>query len=253
MSRNFTRSLFVSFGLFATGLFATGAIAQTLPLPENLTDLRSPQGEHFLLEAKSHEAYFPISAAFETQKNQAYCGVASMVMALNAIRAPAPTSPEYQPFHTFTQDNLLDDRTEAILPRATLSRQGMTLDQLGGLLGLHPVKIEVHHATENGLDAFRKNAAEYLATRNHFVIVNYLRKSMGKQLGGHISPLAAYDEKTDRLLILDVARYKYPPVWVATSVLYAAMNTTDASNDDKTRGYVLISNGEDGEAAAPAP
>jgi hypothetical protein len=248
MSRYFTRSLFVSFGLFATG-----AIAQTLPLPETLIDLRSPQGEHFLLEAKSHEAYFPISTAFVTQKNQAYCGVASMVMALNAIQAPAPTSPEYQPFHTFTQENLLDDRTEAILPRATLSRQGMTLDQLGGLLGLHPVKVEVHHTTERGLDEFRKNAAEYLATKNHFVIVNYLRKSMGQEVGGHISPLAAYDEKADRFLILDVARYKYPPVWVATSALYDAMNTMDASNDNKTRGYVLISNVEVGVTAAPKP
>jgi hypothetical protein len=208
MSHYFTRSL-----VFSLGLFATGALAQTLPLPENLTDLRTPQGEHFLLEAKSHQAYFPISAAFETQKNQAYCGMASMVMALNAIQAPAPTSPEYQPYHTFTQDNLFDDRTEAILPRATLSRQGMTLDQLGGVLGLHPVKMEVHHATEHGLNDFRKSAAGFLATRNHFVIVNYPRKSMGQQLGGHISPLAAYDEKADRFLILDVARYKYPPVW----------------------------------------
>jgi hypothetical protein len=248
MSHYFTRSLFVSFCLFATG-----ALAQTLPLPETLIDLRSPQGEQFLLEAKSHEAYFPISTAFVTQKNQAYCGVASMVMALNAIQAPAPTSPEYQPFHTFTQDNLLDDHTEAILPRATLSRQGMTLDQLGGLLSLHPVKVEIHHAAERGLDEFRKNAAEYLAAKNHFVIVNYLRKSMGQQVGGHISPLAAYDEKADRFLILDVARYKYPPVWVATSVLYDAMNTTDASNDNKTRGYVLISNVEVGVTAAPRP
>ena len=248
MSHYFTRSLFVSLGMFATG-----ALAQTLPLPETLIDLRSPQGEQFLLEAKSHEAYFPISTAFVTQKNQAYCGVASMVMALNAIQAPAPTSPEYQPFHTFTQDNLLDDRTEAILPRAILSRQGMTLDQLGGLLSLHPVKVEVHHAKERGLDEFRKNAAEYLAAKNHFVIVNYLRKSIGQQVGGHISPLAAYDEKADRFLILDVARYKYPPVWVATSVLYDAMNTTDASNDNKTRGYVLISNVEVGVTAAPRP
>jgi len=248
MSRYFTRSLFVSLGLFATG-----ALAQTLPLPETLIDLRSPQGEKFLLEAKSHEAYFPISIAFVTQKNQAYCGVASMVMALNAIQAPAPTSPEYQPFHTFTQDNLLDDRTEAILPRASLSRQGMTLDQLGRLLSLHPVRVEVHHATERGLDEFRKNAAEYLATKNHFVVVNYLRKSIGQQVGGHISPLAAYDENADRFLILDVARYKYPPVWVATSVLYHAMNTTDASNDNQTRGYVLISNVEAGVIAAPTP
>ena len=46
--------------------------------------------------------------------------------------------------------------------------------------------------------------------------------------------------KSDRFLILDVARYKYPPVWVTASDLFAAMNTTDAANNNKTRGYVLV-------------
>jgi Phytochelatin synthase len=53
--------------------------------------------------------------------------------------------------------------------------------------------------------------------------------------------LAAYDTKSDRFLILDVARYKYPPVWVKASELFDAMNTADADNEEKTRGFVLIS------------
>jgi hypothetical protein len=116
----------------------------------------------------------------------------------------------------------------------------MTLDQLGGLLALHPLTIEVHHAANGGLDSFRAAARNYLAAKDHFVIVNYLRRAIGQQSGGHISPLAAYDAKADRFLILDVARYKYPPVWVKASDLFDAMNTTDAANDNKTRGYVLI-------------
>ena len=238
------RSLFVSFCLLATG-----AAAETLSLPERLIDLRSPQGEEFLLETKALEAYFPISVTFVTQKTQAYCGVASMVMALNALGVPAPTSPEYQPYTTFTQDNVLDERTEAILPRAVLARQGMTLDQLGGLIALYPVAVEIHHAAPGGLDEFRKAAGDYLATKNHVVVVNYLRKALGQERGGHISPLAAYDAKADRFLILDVARYKYPPVWVTASDLFDAMNTTDADNDNKTRGYVLISTGATKPAA----
>lgn len=245
MKTAFLRSLFVA-GL----LFATGAAADTLALPERLIDLRSPQGEDLLLEAKALEAYVPISVTFVTQKTQAYCGVASMVMALNALKVPAPTSPEYQPYATFTQDNVLDDRTEAILPRSVLDRQGMTLDQLGRLLALHPVTVEVRHAAAGGLEAFRGTAADYLAAKDHVVVVNYLRKALGQERGGHISPLGAYDAKADRFLILDVARYKYPPVWVTASDLFDAMNTTDADNDDKTRGYVLISTAA---AASPAP
>ena len=238
------------FLLLAACLAAFGARAETLPLPAGLTDLSSEEGEKFFLESGAHEAYFPISANFVTQKTQAYCGVASIVMVLNALRAPAPSSPEYLPYRTFTQDNLLDDGTDAVLPRDLLARQGMTLDQLGGLLALHPVAVEVHHAVDGGLDGFRTAARVALGEKDHFVIVNYLRKALGQEIGGHISPLAAYDEKADRFLILDVARYKYPPVWVKASDLFDAMNTSDAANDNKTRGYVIVAKAEAPKAPA---
>ncbi len=234
--------------LFALCLAASGAMAETLPLPAGLTDFISPDGEKFLFESNALEAYFPLSIHFVTQRTQAYCGVASMVMVLNALNVPAPSTPAYQPYRTFTQDNLLDDRTDAVLPRDVLARQGMTLDQLGALLALHPVAVEVHHAADGGLDAFRAEASAALASGDRFVIVNYLRKALGQQIGGHISPLAAYDQKADRFLILDVARYKYPPVWVKASDLFDAMNTADPSNVGKTRGYVVVAKAE----AAPA-
>ena len=108
------------------------------------------------------------------------------------------------------------------------------------LLALHPLKIEVRHAGDTTLEEFRVSAAKYLATENHFVLVNYLRMAIGQERGGHISPLATYDAKGDRFLILDVARYKYPPVWVGAAELFDAMNTRDADNQSRTRGFVLI-------------
>jgi len=248
MSRRVARLL--ALALVLCLLAPAGARAETLPLPGNLTDLNSDEGEKFFLESSALAAYFPIADNFVTQKTQAYCGVASIVMVLNAVGAPAPTTPEYQPYHVFTQDNVLDESSDAILPRDVLARQGMTLDQLGGLLALHPVAVDVRHAADGGLDAFRAAARDYLAAKDHFVIVNYLRKAIGQQTGGHISPLAAYDAKVDRFLILDVARYKYPPVWVKASDLFDAMNTTDAANDNKTRGYVLVA--KTAAAATPA-
>jgi hypothetical protein len=237
--------------LFAMLLLAAGASAEGLTLPDNLTDLRSPQGEAYLLETHALEAYFPISVVFETQRTQSYCGVASMVMALNALGVPAPASPEYQPYAVFTQDNVLNEKTDAIRPRELLARRGMTLDQLGQILSLYPVAVDVRHAAPGGADEFRKLAGEALAGKNHVVIVNFLRKALGEQIGGHISPLGAYDEKSDRFLILDVARYKYPPVWVKTADLFEAMNTPNPDNDNKMRGYVLIS-GQATAGDAPA-
>ena len=222
---------------FLTGL----ASAQTLPLPGNLIDLRSGQGEQLLHDSDAMEAFIPLSSNFVTQKTQAYCGVASMVMVLNALQLPAPAVPEYDPYHTFTQDNLLNEQTDRILPRDVLAKQGMTLDQLGGILASQPVTAEVHHASDSTPEAFRNSARDHLSTEGQFVIINYLRKAIGQERGGHISPLAAYDAETDRFLILDVSRYKYPPVWVTTADLFAAMNTTDSDNENRTRGYVLVS------------
>jgi glutathione-S-conjugate glycine hydrolase len=224
----------------ALALLTPAARADTLPLPNNLTDLNSDEGEKYFIESGALATFFSLADNFVTQKTQAYCGVASIVMVLNAAGVPAPTTPEYQPYHVFTQDNVLNERTDAVLPRDVLARQGMTLDQLGGLLAQHPLTVDVHHAADGGLDAFRAAARDYLAVKGRFVLVNYLRVKIGQQTGGHISPLAAYDAKEDRFLILDVARYKYPPVWVKASDLFDAMNTTDAANDNKTRGYVLV-------------
>ena len=222
------------------GLLAADIQADTLPLSENLIDLRSNQGEQLLKESDASEAFVPLSVNFVTQENQAFCGVASIVMVLNAMQLPAPAVPEYDPYRTFTQDNFLNEKTEAILPREKLEHGGMTLDQLGTLLTTQPVAVEVYHAADTTLNAFRSAARDYLSTEGRFVIVNYLRKAIGQEKGGHISPLAAYDAETDRFLILDVSRYKYPPVWVTASDLFGAMNTIDSDNENKTRGFVLV-------------
>ena len=217
------------------------AHADSLPLPENLIASTSPQGEALLVDADAREAYFTLASNYLTQKTQSFCGVASMVMVFNALQLPAPEVPEYAPYRTFTQDNIFNDRTEAILPQATILKQGITLDQIGQLLAVQPVDVTVRHASDSSLDAFRSEASGYLAQPGHFVLANYFRNALGQQKGGHFSPLAAYDKQSDRFLILDVARYKYPPVWVKAEELYAAMNTKDSDNDDKSRGYVLIS------------
>ncbi len=225
--------------IVALGVSAAAA-ADTLSLPPNLIGLATESGERLLIGSGAREAYWPLSLQFVTQKNQAFCGVATAVMVLNALAVPAPPTPGFDPFNAFTQDNVLDDKTEPVLPQALLMRQGMTLDQFAGILRTKGVTAEVRHAEAGGLDAFRTAAVDYLGRPRHHVVVNYLRRVLGQERGGHISPLAAYDATTDRFLVLDVSRYKYPPVWVTAADLFAAMNTVDDANGGKTRGYVLV-------------
>ncbi|NEQ97377.1 MAG: glutathione gamma-glutamylcysteinyltransferase [Cyanothece sp. SIO2G6] len=213
--------------------------AQTLPLSEGLTSLLSPEGEALLQGSEAQADYFPLTSHFVTQDNQAFCGVASIVMVLNAIGIPAPEATTWSRQY-FTQSNVFNEQTEAVIPQTVIARQGLTLAELGGILASYPVEVEVLHGGDISVTEFRQTVVENLANRDNFVLINYLRRAIGQERGGHISPIAAYDADTDQFLILDVSRYKYPPVWVGTEALWAATNTVDGVSG-KTRGIVLVS------------
>lgn len=227
---------------FILGVFIanTKFLSKTLSVSPNLIPLNSTEGKQLLLISKARQDYLPLSANFVTQKNQAYCGVASIVMVLNALAIPAPKVLELGNSHAFTQDNVFNQQMRQVQTPFMTSLKGMTLEQLSQFLKSYPVKVEVHYASNMPLDKFRLIAAKNLQESNNFILVNYLRSSIGQQRWGHISPIAAYDYKTDRFLILDVSRNKYPPVWVKASSLWQAMATRDAESD-KMRGLVLVS------------
>ena len=68
-----------------------------------------------LLHSEARQSYWNLSVQFLTQKTQSFCGVASIVMVLNALGVPAPTTPEYRPYTVFTQENFFNDQTEEVL------------------------------------------------------------------------------------------------------------------------------------------
>jgi len=234
---------FMKKGFFITTVFILGngnVLAQNLPLAPNLINLNSQEGERLLMESKVRQDYLPLSIHFTPQQNKAYCGVASSVMVLNALSVPAPEAPEYGQFHFFTQNNFLNRKTDSIITAEVISKQGITLDQLGELLKAHDVKTKVFHTDETSLAAFRALAIQNLSESGNFFVVNYLRRALLQKMGGHFSPLGAYHEATDRFLILDVSPYLYPPVWVTAEALWGAMDTTDSVVDAK-RGFVIVS------------
>jgi hypothetical protein len=215
-------------------------LAQTLPTPPQLIPFNSSEGEQLLIDSQYRQDYFRLSNQFVTQINQAYCGVASSVMVLNALEIPAPESAQTKPFRAFTQENFFEkEETKKVISAGLVAKRGMTLAQLGGLLTSHGAKVKVYYGSDLDLDRFRSLLRQNLSERDNFAIVNYLRKTIGQERGGHISPIAAYHQLTDRFLILDVSRYKYPPVWVKAVDLWQAIKTSD-SDAGKTRGFVLV-------------
>lgn len=73
--------------------------------------------------------------------------------------------------------------------------------------------------------------------------------------GGHFSPIGGYHASTDSALVLDVARFKYPPYWVALSDLWRASLKVDEETG-KSRGWFELKAAEEGfpreDEAAPS-
>ena len=229
--------------LFAISLAVSvtrDARAQRAPLPPGLIALDSVEGARLARESDASDDFFHLANQWESQQLGSFCGVASSVMVLNALQIGAPAVPAWGVYHAFTQDNVFDGAPSRVLTAQSVSHGGMTIEQLGRFLEAHgSVRVRVVHAAESSLDAFRAAARANLAEPGNYVVVNYDRAGVGQETMGHISPLGAYHAASDRFLVMDVARYKYPGVWVAAADLFRAMNTRDPAAG-ASRGYVLI-------------
>ncbi|WP_202635868.1 phytochelatin synthase family protein [Rugosibacter aromaticivorans] len=213
-----------------------------LPLPPSLIAADSSAGQKLFVSSQYTADYDALITHFVAQARPAFCGVASSVVVLNAINpalkpalkiAPSPTE------NPVTQSTFFDAAARQVRGEFDVTFGGMSLAQLRDLLKAHGVDATLTYASDTTLEAFRKQAQENLKTPGDFILVNYQRGALGQKESGHISPLAAYHEASDRFLILDVAAYKYPPVWVSAQALWAAMNTVDQSSGH-TRGFVVV-------------
>ena len=202
--------------------------------------LVSDEGRLRIERSKFRADFVPLMATFDTQERQTLCSVATGVTILNALPIERPVDPKYAPYRYFTQANYFNERIEAIIDRSTTLRIGQTLQQAAAVMAAHGAVTKAYHAGDSSVDAFRRIAKANMGTRNDFVAVNFRRNHIGQPPGAHFSPLAAYDEASDSFLVLDVARYKFPPVWVTAADLFDAMNTLD-TDSGKTRGFIVVS------------
>jgi hypothetical protein len=165
---NIFRSAKFQFFLLVIGLALSlpkeSVVSQTLPLPPTLTSLTSAQGKQLLKESQAQDDFIPLFSQFVTQENQAFCGVASAAIVLNALNVPAPFATEWKRNY-FTQDNLFNPQTEAVIARQQIERQGLTLAQLAAIFESYPVKAEIHYGGDLSLDAFRKMVSQNLKGR----------------------------------------------------------------------------------------
>jgi len=209
--------------------------------PATTIPMDSSAGMELLLKPRTRRAdYGALVQWYEAQANLAYCGVASSVMVLNSLAVAAPKAEGYRTNRFWTQTNLFTVPASKSFVEATrVAREGMTLEQLHGLLASVGSRVQRYHGENLSLEQLRWLLRRGLAQGSDRLLANYDRRALGQTGGGHISPLAAYDPDQDRVLILDVARYRYPAVWVATPDLWRAIRSVDKSSG-RSRGVLTI-------------
>ena len=180
------------------------------------------------------------SIHFECQENLTYCGVASGVISLNLAGTIAPKSNRHPSYKLWTQENFLTSKTETVVKESQIRKSGMSLSQFSDLLRTNGLENgKAFHAGSMALSEFRDSLVESMRG-GKFVVLNYHRRKIGQDGGGHFSPIAAYSESGDSFLVLDVARYRYGPVWISADRLFESCCTVDDSTG-KSRGFLVFS------------
>lgn len=211
------------------------------PLPAELVPFASPAGRVLFDQARATggmEAFFQLIEQFHTQADPAFCGLGSLVVALNALGVD-PGRLWKGPWRWFSEE-LLD----CCLPLPSVRERGITLDELACLARCNGASAEVRRPdTHTEADLRAAVVAAAGSSVDPALIVAYDRRVLGQTGEGHYSPIGGYHRASDQVLVLDVARFKYPPHWIPLSALYAAMQSIDGATG-RPRGWVLLRRSE---------
>lgn len=145
-----------------------------------------------------------------------------------------------------------EDMLDCCSPMEEVLKNGVTLDEFvckaecnGADVKLVRVQTAVDkEQEERDLDrlaaGFRATVKRTSSRADEKLVVAYNRSILLQTGTGHYSPIGGYHEASDHVLILDVARFKYPPHWVPLQLLVKSMSCIDPATG-LSRGYVTIS------------
>lgn len=259
--------------LFSYGANAGESISKTQIISRNVANIlvkwNGEQGLPRFERSKYKNDFYQLVNFYQPQINPLYCSVASSVIVLNALRngeiASQKTLEVAKPisegggvaeFRSYSQLTFFNAETDKIKKREIIEFKqpkevkngkkvfdaGLALGDLENILSkVYKLKVSLVYAAKDNaksVNNFRSDLKKYLNDNKNFVIVNFDGAVLGARVGGHISPLAAYDEESDSVLVLDVALHKETWYFVPLAKLYEAMNTRDGEN---YRGYLVVS------------
>ena len=210
-----------------------------------LIPFRSSKGRKLLVDcinSSAGEIYMSLSEQFLTQSSPPTCGVATLAMVLNSLHID-PGRVWRKPWRWFTEEMLVScfplEKTEETM--------GLTMEHFGLIAECNGAVAQTFYCSNTSLEDFRSIVKTVFSGNvdDKRLVVAFDRAVLGQTGTGHYSPVGAYSETSDMILILDVARFKYPPYWVPVDTMWRAMRTVDPESR-RSRGFFVMS-------PAPAP
>ncbi|KAK7396446.1 hypothetical protein VNO78_17462 [Psophocarpus tetragonolobus] len=212
-----------------------GLYRRALPPPS--IDFSSPEGKKLFGEAFERgtmQGFFKLISYYQTQSEPAYCGLATLSVVLNAL-AIDPGRKWKGPWRWFDESML-----DCCEPLAKIKLEGITFGKVSCLARCNGAYVEAFRSDQSNVSDFRNRVISCSSSDDSHVIVSYHRTPLYQTGIGHFSPIGGYHAERDMVLVLDVARFKYPPHWVPLTLLWEGMSTIDEATGLR-RGYMIMS------------
>ena len=207
---------------------------------DKLVPFRSDLGKRLLVEciqSGSSENYLSLSEQFLTQSSPPSCGVATLAMVLNSLKVD-PGRVWRKPWRWFTEEMLIScfplEKSEQTL--------GLTMEHFGLIAECNGATAQTFYGSNITLGDFRRalEAVFVHSDSERRLVVAFDRAVLGQTGTGHYSPIGAYHRESDMCLVLDVARFKYPPYWVPVDLMWESLRTVDPETR-RSRGFFIMS------------
>jgi glutathione gamma-glutamylcysteinyltransferase len=214
--------------------------------------LSSPEGQQLFRSSllnNGTKAFFHLISQFHTQTEPAFCGPSTLVMVLNSLNVdPRQQWKSDAPWRWYSEEML-----NCCIDLETIRKSGITFSMFNCLARCQGLTTDAQFGSDSTIEDFREAVkkaccdegsadakSKESSDQQTYLVVSYNRKVLQQTGSGHFSPIAAYDEASDKVLILDTARFKYTPHWVSVDLIFTAMLSIDKETN-KSRGFLLLS------------
>jgi len=211
---------------------------ESIPDPRSflrVVSLDSPNGQSLLDESHKEgtSTYHRLITYFTKQKYDTTCSVVSTCISFNTLLGSV----------VYEEDTIWTKNGVSHVKEGLVKAIGMTLAEANSFLinlsKVHNFEVECTFAQDSNEKEFRESISSVIS-KGHAIILNYHPSTLleDSEFSGHFSPVAAYNKKSDCVLVMDVWPTS-PSMWVPITDLWHTTNTKDYDSK-KSRGWIVV-------------